>query len=676
MKKIIIFSGTTEGRTLSEKLSECCIHHTVCVATDCGAEVMKEKGYADVHVGRMDEAGIRNFIKAKGEPSDFYVVDATHPYAAEATANIKRTAESLGCSYIRVIRDGSKDLPAGAAIYSDIEKCAALIGGTSGNILLTTGSKELASYCQNADEGAVKRTYVRVLPTRESIDMCREQGIETDHIIAMQGPFGRELNEVLIRRYSIKHLITKDSGAAGGMREKTEAASSQGVQLHVIERPSDEAGMSAADALCLITGKEQAKDKISVNAAAGDDGGLKVTICGIGMGTEKSMTAAALEAIRDCDICFGAGRLIRDLTCPAKYEMYRPQEIIPVLKKENIRHAVIAFSGDASFYSGAESMLRALKQWREDIDIEILPGISSVSYLAAKLCVSYDSAVLFSLHGRNSEKNFNLLTEKVRFNEKTFILLSGAGDLREVAKRLCGCDKNLRIYAGARLSYEDECISELAINEAAAFEAEGPVTALIVNTAHARRPVTPVRRDDEFLRSGVPMTKECARHLSIIRLGLKEGDIFYDIGGGTGSVAIEAASLNQSLEVYTFEKNKEAAELIRTNITKLGVTNVTVIEGEAEKELSDMPKPDCVFVGGSSGKLREIIDIIHSKGSGIRLVINAVSLETMEEVRKLSDCYDLKDEETTLISVSNVEPVGSHHMLKGQNPVWIFSFTL
>ncbi len=676
MKKIIIFSGTTEGRMLSEKLSERGIHHTVCVATDCGAEVMEENSNAQIHVGRMDSGQMTQFIKSMGEVSKSIIIDATHPYAVEATANIKSAALSLGCRYIRVIRERARDLPEDAAIYDDISVCARSIDSTSGNILLTTGSKELSEYCSSVSDATRRRTYVRVLPALESIELCRAQGIETDHIIAMQGPFGRELNEALIRQYSIRHLITKDSGTAGGMDDKVSAAKCTKAKLHVIARPLDEDGMSISEVFSVITGEETAEDKSTGNVAAVDAGALKVTLCGIGMGTEKSMTAAALEAIRDCDICFGAGRLIRDLACPVKYEMYRPQEIIPVLEKENIRHAVIAFSGDASFYSGAESMLRALKQWRNDIDTEVLPGISSVSYLAAKLCENYDNAVFFSLHGRNTQKNYDLLISKVRFNEKVFVLLSGAADLREIAKRLSGCDKNLKIYAGVRLSYEDECVRELALNEAVSFEAEGPVTALIVNTAPARRPVIPTRRDDEFLRSDVPMTKECVRHESIIRLELKEGDIFYDIGGGTGSVAIEAASLDQSLEVYTFEKNKEAAELIRTNMANLGVTNVTVVEGEAQRTLPDLPKPDCVFVGGSSGKLREIIDIIHSKGRGIRFVINAVTLETIGEIRKLSDFYDLQNEEAMMISVSNIEPVGSLHMFKGQNPVWIFSFTV
>ena len=111
-------------------------------------------------------------------------------------------------------------------------------------------------------------------------------------------------------------------------------------------------------------------------------------------------------------------------------------------------------------------------------------------------------------------------------------------------------------------------------------------------------------------------------------------------------------------------------------LARSGLGNITVIDGNAEDVLSDMPKPDSVFIGGSGGKLSDIVEILHGKGEGIRYVINAVSLETVEEVRKLIKKYEPEDEETVMISVSNIKKVGAYHMLQGQNPVYIFSFTL
>ena len=661
---------------LSEQLTAQGIHHTVCVATDCGAEVMEKSPYADIHVGRMNIEEMKEFIKGVAGSLGCILVDATHPYAVEATANIREAAKLQKATYIRVIRAETCDLPDSAALYSDIEECAREADKTTGNILLTTGSKELSKYCKGVSRSTRERTFVRVLPTKESIELCRDLGVETDHIIAMQGPFGSMLNEAVIRQYDIRHLITKDSGAAGGMEEKISAAANTGAMLHVIKRPCSEDGVSVFEAFRLITGKEMPSG-ISCNGR--ENGGaipLKITLAGIGMGTDKTLTMEAFEAVRSCDILFGAERVIKNLTCPKKYEMYRSSDIIPVLERENVRHAVIAFSGDSSFYSGAGNMLLALKNWRSDIDVRILPGISSVSYLAAKLGENYDDAVLFSLHGRSSDKNLDALIEKIRFNEKTFVLLSGAEDLRRIAKRLSEHVPGCRIFAGINLSYEDERIRELEKGDEDKFDEKGVITAFIRNPKPSKRAVISIRRDRDFLRSKVPMTKECVRHESLIRLGLREGDTFYDIGGGTGSVAIEAASLDQSIDVYTFEKKPEAADLIRQNIEKTGVSNVTVIEGNAQDKLSDMKKPDCVFIGGSSGGLSEIVDILHSKGDGIRFVINAVSLETIEEVKRLTKQYEPSDEEAVMLSVSEIEAIGSHHMMRGQNPVWIFSFLL
>jgi precorrin-6Y C5,15-methyltransferase (decarboxylating) len=294
------------------------------------------------------------------------------------------------------------------------------------------------------------------------------------------------------------------------------------------------------------------------------------------------------------------------------------------------------------------------------------------------------------MHGKKSEADLLGLVRKVRYHAKAFVLLSGLDDVSEIAARLVNESICCRLILGIHLSYENEKILELSVSEAAAYgqEAEpgedgrpadrstGPATLLIVNEAPDSRLLIPVKKDEDLIRDNVPMTKACIRHESIIRLNLREGDRFYDIGGGTGSVAIEAASLHESLQVTTIEKKKEAADLIRRNVENTGLGNVTVMEGNAEEVLPALSKPDCVFIGGSGGKLKEIMEILRAKGSGIRCVITAVSMETISEVQALLDTYTLTDVETLVLQVSDVQKAGTHHMLKAQNPVWIFAFTM
>lgn len=667
MKKIVIFSGTTEGRKLSESLTAEGYAHTVCVATEYGREVMEESPLVNIRTGRMDEDEIRSFLDETGGASGCVVIDATHPYAIEATHNIKGAADGSGHEYIRIRRDSESEPSGDAAFYSDAAECARAMDKVYGNIMLTTGSKELSVFCANVSEETLRRTYVRVLPSVESLKICEECNISAEHVIAMQGPFNRELNEAIIRQYDIRHLVTKDSGAAGGFQEKASAAANAGIRLHVIRRPEEEEeGIGVREAFFRITGK----------APTSREKKLCIYLIGMGMGAASCMTGEAVRALSGCDIVFGAKRLIRELNCNKKYPYYLAKDIIPVLETEEAEQAAVVFSGDTGFFSGAKAFSEAVLKWRSDIAVRVIPGVSSISYLAARLCESWDNAILFSLHGRNSERELYALTDKVRYNEKVFVLLSGAGDIRSIAERLDLCGIDADFFIGVNLSCENEEVVRLCLKDAMNFDSDGSVTALIKNTDPLKREVFAARRDSEFFRAEVPMTKECVRHESIIRLRLKEGDVFYDIGGGTGSVAIEAASLSPDISVFTFERKREATRLIRENIERLGTKNVTVVEGDACYTLLDMPKPDCVFIGGSGGRLSEIIDILLLKGRGIRFAVNAVSLETMEEVREIIKKYEAADAEAVMLGVNEVKCVGAHHMVFGNNPVWVFSFEL
>ncbi len=667
MKKIIIFSGTTEGRQLSELLSGEAISHIVCVATDYGKDMMEENSFAKVHVGRMNAEEMRAFLTSEDLGDGCVVVDATHPYAKEVTSNIRDAAEKLNLQYVRVIREKS-DLPVeGVSYYADIEECTKALMNKSGNILLTTGSKELSKICSCLDENALKRLYVRVLPAVESLKLCEDAGIDKEHIVAMHGPFSFELNKAIMSQYDIRHLVTKESGAAGGFDEKVKAALMLGAQVHVVERPLEENGVTVSEAFKFLTGKDISK-KSEV---------LKITLAGIGMGSRECETIEVAKAIEDCDAVFGADRIISNIACAKKYPMYLATDIIPVLEKEKFAKAVILFSGDTGFYSGAKKMAYALKNWRDDIEIDILPGISSFSYLASRIGESYDDAYLFSLHGKNSETAFGRLIEKIKNNSKIFTLLSGANDVAKLACKLEKLDiTDIEFIVGENLSYENETVTCLSLEEAKKYSAEGIVTAFIRNKYPEKRPLINIKKDQFFIREKVPMTKECIRHESIIRLGLREGDVFYDIGGGTGSVAIEAASLSPDLQVTTIERKIEAVELIKQNIEKACLSNIDVICDDALSALKSLAKPDAVFIGGSGGELKEILEVLMAKGSGIRVVINAVSFETIEEVRSVLKEIPHKAEESTMISVTDVKEVGSYHLMQAQNPVWIFSFVI
>ena len=232
--KLVIFSGTTEGREFSRAAAALGAAVTVCVATDLGAEEQGSAPGVTVHAGRLDADEMATLLRNAA-----LCVDATHPYATEATHNIRAAAGMAGVEYHRLLRRAS-ELPAGSVALPGAGEAAAYLADKAGRILLTTGAKELPAFA--ALDPA--RLYPRVLPTLAGITACEAAGVPHRNIIAMQGPFTLGLNVALMRQFEIDYLVTKDGGAQGGFAEKAEAAAQCGAQLIVLRRP-DEQGETA-----------------------------------------------------------------------------------------------------------------------------------------------------------------------------------------------------------------------------------------------------------------------------------------------------------------------------------------------------------------------------------------------------------------------------------------------
>lgn len=230
--KVLLFGGTAEGRALAEWLAGEQIPFTVCVATEYGETLLPEG--LDVRTGRLDVDEMAALL-----PGYTLVVDATHPYAAAVTENIRAAAERAGVPLLRLLRDSGG---AGDCLTApDMAGAAGLLEGLPGNVLLTTGSKELDHF---ASPGLAGRCYPRVLPMLDSLQRCLELGFPPAHVICMQGPFSKALNVAMLRQFAISVMVTKDTGGYGGFLEKAEAAKECGCTLLVVERPTKESGLS------------------------------------------------------------------------------------------------------------------------------------------------------------------------------------------------------------------------------------------------------------------------------------------------------------------------------------------------------------------------------------------------------------------------------------------------
>lgn len=287
--KVVIFGGTTEGRQLAEYLVQLnkkekrqTIEVHVCVASEYGAQVLPDVDALKVHVGRLEQADMQEFLQAV--QADI-CVDATHPYAVIVTQNIYQACKAVEVPYVRVRREMQEEPentdpamqqeprnidpaiqqePGNAdselqmrgthvgdtdgkwytnetsdSIYvEDIQAAVDYLKGVTGNILITTGSKELHLYTQIPDYES--RCTARVLPIRSVVEACTELGFTGKHLICMQGPFDLEMNLATLRYANADFMVTKASGKNGGYDEKCEAALAAGVQLVVIGRPKEQ----------------------------------------------------------------------------------------------------------------------------------------------------------------------------------------------------------------------------------------------------------------------------------------------------------------------------------------------------------------------------------------------------------------------------------------------------
>lgn len=659
--------------------------HTVCVATEYGEILLEKHPLRQVHCGRMDREEIRKFILEGGFAA---VVDATHPYAEAVTENVRSALEGTDIPYLRLLREQDAGWEAEGTVYfTTHEEAMRALEKTEGNILLTTGSKELETYC--ASEGLRSRLFVRVLPSMESYLACAQQGIQGKQIIAMQGPFTTEMNEAVIRQYGISCLVTKQSGKTGGYGEKLEAARRAGIPVYVIGRPGEKGsapcpgGEAAAPSWSGTFSEVCEALEDLCGCKLGSGGKLRITLAGAGMGAAAGLTREAEAAIRNADILLGAQRLLRDHSPRVeKRAMYRAEEIIPYLRElqeqsggvEELK-VVILFSGDSGFYSGCGLLQRALEEemaaGRLRADIRVMPGVSSVSYLAACTGESYQDAAVYSMHG----KRLLHLAAKLRRHQKTYLLMSGVKDVNRLGELLMEAGMtDCRVVAGCGLSYPDQQIRELTPEECCYLTEEGLYTCLVKNPNAKPRRLTHGIPDEAFIRDRVPMTKEEVREVSICKLRLHEGAVVYDIGSGTGSVAAEMAGLSDDIAVYAVEQKPEARSLLQENMEKLRLENVHVTEGEAPEALAGLPPATHAFIGGSGGRLREILTALYEVNPHMRVVINAVSLETISELKEMLSLYPVCHEEIVQLQVSRTRQAGRYHLMQAENPVWICAF--
>ena len=502
MCKIWIFGGTTEGRLLAEYCSREKIEAWVSVASEYGEELLQEElmesgnaGNPDLNHntclakkslknvqassvikvlrGRMDRYQMEEFIRNQGI---HLVIDATHPHARLVSEEIQEACGRTGVRLERCLRaEGEQNKARDWVEVDSIQEAVSFLSSVSGVIFATTGSKELEALCQIPDYQ--KRVYARVLPTSNVLKKCEKLGITGSHLIAMQGPFSTEMNTLFLRQTKAEWLLTKDSGRAGGFQEKVEAARENGTRVVVIRRPEED-GISLEEAM-----------EVLKKADEGNVGELKthLILAGIGMGQPSQMTGEVLRAIRESDALIGAGRMLEsaeralqnDLLISKEgkaenrqesaaavekerkcYKAYLPDDVIQIVSEHpEWKQAVILYSGDTGFFSGASRMAERLRE--AGYPFTVYPGTSCVSYLAARLGTHWEDAAIYSAHGRelSVDRVMKRLCDPEEPAKRAFILMGGKNGAGQFCERLTQAGYgNVQVTVGENLSYPEEQI--------------------------------------------------------------------------------------------------------------------------------------------------------------------------------------------------------------------------
>lgn len=508
--RIILFGGTSEGRELAEYAAEQQVRLLVSVASEYGEMLLPENEFVQVRQGRLDEAAMEKLLC---EEKPELVLDATHPYAQVVTAQIRKLCKKLGIPCERVVRealnvetaaetvmhqggfvsgkqgsgeritgkfDGRETAADGEGknIYhvKGVEYAIPLLLGDERPVLLTTGSKELEVYA--AVPELQSRLYARVLPDSGVLKKCEELGIRGKQIIAMQGSFSEEMNCAMMQNLHAGWLVTKESGGRGGYEEKLRAAERCGVSVIVIDRPSAEEGITVEEAKRQML-NVQVEGRADSAMECHTEGQTKREIClhliGMGMGGGRQLTLEAADALKQCEVVFGARRMLADVQTwirdAKQYALYLPDQILNQLSQSEqqtqpeplVRNVAVVYSGDTGFYSGAESLMKALAEYSEGlrgrVQVKIYPGISSVSCLAARMQTSWDHLYLASAHGRACDA-----VALLREHKRIFLLLGGEEHVDTLCRKLCAAGyDHAKVTAGIRMGYPEE---QLLVREA------------------------------------------------------------------------------------------------------------------------------------------------------------------------------------------------------------------
>ena len=395
---------------------------------------------------------------------------------------------------------------------------------------------------------------------------------------------------------------------------------------------------------------------------------MNVTLIGMGSGQPENLTLQGLAALRQADLILGARRLLAVLPAGCtenRAAAYRPDEVAELLQTSGAENAVLVYSGDTGFYSGASAMMEKLENL--GVRARVLPGLSSIQLLAAALGRPWQGGNLVSAHGRTCDPVAECMQGR-----PTFFLTGGSEDPATLCAQLAAEGfGDVQAVVGQCLGTPEEKIFRGSVKELAAGRFNS-LSVLLVEAAEVLPRRAPGLPDEAFERGDVPMTKQEVRAAVLAKLAVRPEDILWDVGAGTGSVSVELALAAPRGRVYAVECRPEGCALIKANREKFRTRNLVLVEGLAPAALSDLPAPDAVFIGGSKGSLAAIVDAALDKNPDARICVSAIALESLSAAVAALTAKG-RTVQVSQIAVSRARAVGGLHLMMAQNPIYLIT---
>lgn len=397
-----------------------------------------------------------------------------------------------------------------------------------------------------------------------------------------------------------------------------------------------------------------------------------IHVIGAGMAGQEGFTPQALELINQAELLIGAERLLALFPEFSGEKLHLTNsnqgEMLSLLQGCECRAVVLA-SGDPLFFGIGRYLLRNLP---EEL-IEFLPNVTSVQYAFAKIRVPWDDAVFVSASGRALKD----AVDRIVANDKAAILTDEVNTPGAIARELLSRRRSgYKAYLCENLGSEEERIRVTDVRGLLEFEA-APLNVLLLikeyeEDAHQYVPTLGIP-DDEFVSIKKLITKEEVRVVTLAKLKLRHDMCLWDIGAGSGSICIEADHLLPNGRIFAIERNEECLQFIRENLQKFSTRNVSLVEGGAPDCLEELPDPDRVFIGGSGGRLWDILDAVDQRlATDGRIVLNAITLDTLTSANEYfgNTGYQV---EVVAVNIARTRPHSDYKMFEAYDPVYILT---